>query len=83
METLCNLPFIVDRGGEWFKTQGTEKSTGTRLFCCSGLINKPGTYEMMLGTTIRELLEDECGGMLKGSTLKAFQPGGSDAGSFA
>ena len=76
VETLCNLPFIVDRGGEWYKSQGTEKSTGTRLFCASGHIKRPGTYEMMLGTTIRELLEEECGGMLEGSTLKAFQPGG-------
>jgi len=76
VETLCNLPHIVLRGGEWFKSLGTESSSGTRLFCCSGHINKPGTYEMLLGTPIRELLEEECGGMLPGSTLKAFQPGG-------
>jgi NADH-quinone oxidoreductase subunit F len=76
VETLCNLPHIVARGGEWFKALGTEKSTGTRLFCCSGHIKRPGTYEMLLGTTIGELLEEECGGMLQGDTLKAFQPGG-------
>jgi NADH-quinone oxidoreductase subunit F len=76
VETLCNLPHIVERGGAWFKSLGTESSTGTRLFCCSGHINRPGTYEMLLGTPIRELLEEECGGMQQGSTLKAFQPGG-------
>jgi NADH-quinone oxidoreductase subunit F len=76
VETLCTLPHIVERGGEWFKNFGPERSTGTRLFCCSGHINRPGTYEMKLGTPIRELLEEECGGMWKGETLKAFQPGG-------
>jgi NADH-quinone oxidoreductase subunit F len=76
VETLCTLPHIIERGGEWFKGFGPERSTGTRLFCCSGHINRPGTYEMKLGTPIRELLEEECGGMWKGATLKAFQPGG-------
>jgi NADH-quinone oxidoreductase subunit F len=76
VETLSNLPHIVMRGGAWFASLGTEKSTGTRLFCCSGHINRPGTYEMLLGTPIRELLEEECGGVWKGRSLKAFQPGG-------
>ena len=76
VETLSNLPRIVERGGAWFGSLGPEKSTGTRLFCCSGHINRPGTYEMLLGTPIRELLEEECGGVWKGRSLKAFQPGG-------
>ena len=76
VETLCNMPHIVQRGGEWFKSLGTEKSAGTRVFCCSGHINRPGNYEMRLGTPIRELLEEECGGMWRGRSLKAFQPGG-------
>ena len=76
VETLSNLPHIVIRGGAWFASVGAEKSTGTRLFCCSGHINRPGTYEMQLGTPIRELLEDECRGIWKGRSLKAFQPGG-------
>ncbi|MFN2582027.1 MAG: NADH-quinone oxidoreductase subunit F, partial [Candidatus Dormibacteria bacterium] len=46
VETLCNLPHIVSRGGEWFKSLGVEGSTGTRVFCCSGHINQPGSYEM-------------------------------------
>jgi NADH-quinone oxidoreductase subunit F len=76
VETLSNLPHIVLRGGAWFASVGAGKSTGTRLFCCSGHINRPGTYEMLLGTPIRELLEDECRGIWKGRSLKAFQPGG-------
>jgi NADH-quinone oxidoreductase subunit F len=67
---------IVQRGGEWFKSLGTEKSAGTRVFCASGHINRPGNYEMQLGTPIRELLEEECGGIWKGRSIKAFQPGG-------
>ena len=76
VETLSNLPHIVQRGGAWFKALGTEKSAGTRLFCCSGHVNRPGTYEMAMGTPIRELLEEECGGVWKDRSLKAFQPGG-------
>jgi len=76
VETLSNLPHIVMRGGAWYAALGPEKSTGTRVFCCSGHINRPGNYEMLLGTPIRELLEEECGGVWKGRSLKAFQPGG-------
>jgi NADH-quinone oxidoreductase subunit F len=76
VETLCNLPHIVNNGGEWFAGIGVEKSRGTCLWCCSGHIEKPGVYEMELGRPIRELLEEHCGGMWKGRSLKAFQPGG-------
>jgi NADH-quinone oxidoreductase subunit F len=75
VETLCNLPHIVQRGGEWFKSMGTEKSTGTRVWCVSGHVERPGVYETELGTPIGELLE-LAGGMWKGRRLKAFQPGG-------
>src|ERR1035437_9750443 len=70
VETLCNLPHIVQRGGEWFKALGTDKSAGTRVFCCSGHTNRPGNYEMQLGTPIRELLEEGCGGIWRGQSLK-------------
>jgi NADH-quinone oxidoreductase subunit F len=76
VETLATLPHIVLNGGAWFAGIGTEKSTGTRLFCCSGHINRPGSYEVELGTPIRELLEVHCGGIWKGRQIKAFQPGG-------
>jgi NADH-quinone oxidoreductase subunit F len=75
VETLCNLPHIVRRGGEWYKSMGTEKSTGTRVWCVSGHVERPGVYETELGTPIGELLE-LAGGMWKGRRLKAFQPGG-------
>src|SRR5438132_141494 len=67
---------IAARGGEWFKSIGTERSSGTRVWCCSGHIEHPGCYEMELGRPIRELLEEHCGGVWKGRSLKAFQPGG-------
>lgn len=76
VETLSNLPHIVLRGGTWFASVGTERSTGTRLWCCSGHIERPGVYELELGRPIRELLEEHCGGVWKGRRLKAFQPGG-------
>ncbi|MHB8719639.1 MAG: NADH-quinone oxidoreductase subunit NuoF [Candidatus Dormibacteria bacterium] len=76
VETLSNLPHIINRGGAWFAGIGTESSTGTRVWCCSGHINRPGCYELENGTPIRELLEEHCGGVWKGRALKAFQPGG-------
>ena len=76
VETVANLPHIVQRGGEWFASVGTEKSTGTRVWCCSGHIERPGCYELELGVPIGDLLEEHCGGVWKGRSLKAFQPGG-------
>jgi len=76
VETLSNLPHIVARGGDWYRALGTETSSGTRLFCASGHIKRPGAYEMEMGRPIRELLEEECQGIWKGRRLKAFQPGG-------
>ena len=76
VETLSNLPHIVSNGGDWFAGIGTPTSTGTRVWCCSGHINRPGCYELENGTPIRELLEKHCGGVWKDRSLKAFQPGG-------
>jgi NADH-quinone oxidoreductase subunit F len=78
VETLANLPHIVERGGEWFAGNlGADRSTGTRLFCASGHVERPGVYEIeLVKTTGREYLEDLCGGVWKGRSLKAFQPGG-------
>ena len=77
VETLCNMPHIVRRGGEWYASLGAGRSTGTRVFCASGHIEKPGVYEIeLVKTTGREFLEDLCGGVWKGRSLKAYQPGG-------
>ncbi len=77
VETLCNVPHIVKRGADWFKSQGTEKSPGTKMFTISGKVERPGNYELPLGTPFRVLLEDYAGGMLGGGRLKAWTPGGS------
>lgn len=79
VETLCNVPHIVDRGADWFLSIGTEKSPGPKIFSVSGKVNRPGNYELPLGVTLRELLEEHAGGLLPGSTLKAVQPGGASS----
>lgn len=77
VETIASVPFIIERGGEWFASMGIEKNGGPKLYGLSGAIKKPGVYEAPSGITVRELLEDYGGGMLDGSELKAFIPGGS------
>ncbi len=81
VETLCAVPFILNRGGEWFSKLGKlEKSGGTRLFCVSGQVKKPGVYELPAGgVTLRELIYDYCGGILGDKKLKAVIPGGASA----
>jgi NADH-quinone oxidoreductase subunit F len=77
VETLMNVPDIVTRGSDWFREQGTEKSPGTKMFTISGKVERPGNYELPMGTPFRELLEEIGGGVLGGHSLKAFTPGGS------
>lgn len=78
VETLAAVPVIVEKGGEWFKSMGTEKSTGTKLLCISGHVNKPGVYEVELGKmTLREFINDFGGGIPGGRKIKGVIPGGS------
>ena len=77
VETLMSVPDIVLRGPEWFRELGTEKSPGTKVFTISGKVERPGNYELPLGTPLRVLLEDLAGGVLDGRALKAWTPGGS------
>mgnify|MGYP001594860253 CR=1 FL=1 len=81
VETLANVPFIVNRGGDWFAKLGKlEKSGGTRLLSISGHVKKPGVYEVAAGSmTIRQLIYDLAGGILNDRKLKAVIPGGSSA----
>lgn len=81
VETLANVPFIVNNGGDWFAGLGKlEKSGGTRLISVSGHVKKPGVYELPAGAvTIRQLIYDVCGGVLGDKKLKAVIPGGSSA----
>ncbi|MBE7410932.1 MAG: NADH-quinone oxidoreductase subunit NuoF [Leptospiraceae bacterium] len=77
VETYAAVPHIIENGGEWYSKIGTPKSTGTRLFCVSGMVKKPGVYEIELGTPLMTLINEECGGMKEGHSLKAIIPGGS------
>ncbi len=80
VETLSNLPWVVEHGGEAFAALGTEGATGTRLFAVSGHVQRPGTYEVEQGvTTFRDLIMGHCGGIREGHTLKAFIPGGGSS----
>lgn len=75
-ETLASVPTILAKGGEWFLNLGKPNNGGSKLFCISGHINRPGNYEIPLGTPFAELLE-MAGGVLEGRKLKAVIPGGS------
>src|SRR5205823_4077109 len=77
VETLSNVPHIINRGSDWFKGIGTEKSTGPGIFSISGKVERPGNYEAPMGTPARELIERYAGGVRDGKELKAFTPGGS------
>lgn len=77
VETLANLPDIVLKGAEWYAKTGTEKSAGTKLFPVSGHVVRPGLYELPMGTSLREIIYDHCGGIKGGKKLKAVIPGGS------
>ena len=83
VETLANLPHIMVRGPEWFAAIGSPpKSTGTRIFCVSGHIKRPGNYEVPMGVTFRELIYEHAGGMRSDNPLKAIIPGGASAAFF-
>jgi NADH-quinone oxidoreductase subunit F len=77
VETLMNVPDIVVKGADWFRSLGTDKSPGTKMFTISGKVERPGNYEIPMGTPFRVLLEELGGGVLDGRSLKAFTPGGS------
>ena len=77
-ESFASVPMILSEGGEWFRDIGVENSGGPKLFSVSGNVNRPGNFEVPLGTPFSELL-DMAGGMRDGRKLKAVIPGGSSA----
>jgi NADH-quinone oxidoreductase subunit F len=79
VETLSNVPFIIDRGAAWFKGIGTEKSPGPKIFSLSGCVNRPGNYELPLGTTFRELIMDHGRGIIEGHKIKAIMAAGASS----
>lgn len=76
-ETLANIPFIINNGYASFSSIGVERGTGTKVYCLSGHVKKPGLYEFPMGITLRELIYDHAGGMRSDKKLKAVIPGGA------
>src|SRR5436853_7522014 len=79
VETLCNVPAIIENGADWFKSVGTEKSTGTKLVSVSGNVRRPGNYEVELGMVARDIVYGLAGGPPEGRKVKCWFPGGSSA----
>jgi NADH-quinone oxidoreductase subunit F len=77
VETLSNVAPIILKGGEWYAGLGTPRNGGTRLFCVSGHVNKPGIYELPLGFNLLRMINEVAGGVRGGKKLKAVIPGGS------
>ena len=76
-ETLAVVPWILENGAAAYAQYGTERSKGTKLWSCSGPINRPGVYEVELGIEMMGFLEDQCGGLMEEVALKGIIPGGS------
>jgi NADH-quinone oxidoreductase subunit F len=79
VETLTNVPMIIARGAEWYHTIGTPKSPGPKIFSLSGCVNRPGNYELPLGTTFRELIFEHGGGIPDGRNVKAIMAAGASS----
>jgi NADH-quinone oxidoreductase subunit F len=78
VETLCCIPHIVNKGAAWFKSLSlSEDSGGTKIYGVSGKVKNPGAWELPMGVTMRELIEDQAGGMWDGLRLKGVLPGGA------
>ena len=78
-ETLAALPWIFRHGAKAYRSLGTEKSAGTKLFCISGCVRKPGVFEKPLGYPLRKLIYEDAEGLLEGEQLKGVIPGGVSA----
>ncbi len=79
IETLSYVPFVIEMGGQAFADLGSERNGGLRIYSVSGRVNKPGVYELPMGTPLRQIIYDHAGGIAGGRQLKAVIPGGSSA----
>ena len=79
VETLTNVPLIVAKGADWYRSIGTEQSAGVKIFCLSGNVEKPGNYELPFGSTFRELIFEHGGGIANQKEIKAILPAGASA----
>ena len=77
VETLCCLPHIVNKGAEWFKGLSRSEDAGTKMYGVSGRVKRPGVWELPMGVTVRELLEEYAGGMKDGLRFRGLLPGGA------
>ncbi len=80
VETWANVPLIIERGAEWFRGIGTEKSKGTKVFSLTGMVKNTGLVEVPMGITLREVVFGIGGGLRKGKRFKAVQTGGPSGG---
>jgi NADH-quinone oxidoreductase subunit F len=79
VETICQVPHIINRGAEWFAGLGTKTQGGTRMYSVSGRVGRPAVYEASVSITLRQLIYDRAGGVTGNGKLKAVVPGGSSA----
>jgi NADH-quinone oxidoreductase subunit F len=79
VETLANVPLIIEKGADWYKSLGTSDSAGVKIFSLSGHVNKPGNYELPFGTTFRELIYNYGGGIIDGHLIKAIMAAGASS----
>ena len=77
VETICNVPHIVEHGADWFRQLSASLDGGTKIYGVSGRVRRPGTWELPMGTTIREIIEEHAGGMRDGFKLRGVIPGGA------
>ncbi|MEJ2009990.1 MAG: NADH-ubiquinone oxidoreductase-F iron-sulfur binding region domain-containing protein [Acidobacteriota bacterium] len=77
IETLCNIHHIINNGPEWFKGLSKSADAGTKLYGASGKVKRPGLWELPMGTTVREILEEHAGGMKEGLKFRGLLPGGA------
>ena len=79
VETFTNVPLILTRGADWYKSLGTEDTAGVKIFSLSGCVNQPGNYELPFGTTFRQLIFEHGGGITNGNQIKAIMPAGASS----
>jgi NADH-quinone oxidoreductase subunit F len=79
VETLTNVPLIISKGADWYKSMGTADSAGVKIFSLSGRVRKPGNYELPFGTTFRQLIYECGGGVQDGRPVKAIMPAGASS----
>jgi NADH-quinone oxidoreductase subunit F len=77
VETLANVPHIISHGAAWFQSLSRTKDAGTKLYGASGKVKRPGLWELPMGTTMREILEEHAGGMREGLQFRGALPGGA------